>query len=540
MIVESKYTKTFVSNSLTLLKYNELYNNAVHLRDYKNKISNEVNSNLLFFIDMNKFSFMKFMREKYKCEASSNFDSQAITQVFISYENKFKAIQKKLVFEKVIFKGFEFYKRNCKSNKKGDFKKVNIEKTKTNLSITLSYLARYGNKNIINYINKQIEGGNLNNEKLNFYKNILNCIDKFGFERLFNIALQKRNRIIKKYSKNKVEFKSLTFCGRSRKKIIVDFNKNYKSKINSFISLSWNGRKTMDIPVKFSKVYHGSIKYFYKKNPDYEYVITFNEKQKQVKINICKDCERFIPDSKSNYIGIDVNIKNNLFSLSNNETYDYNRKLVNDFAKLSSEIDDLKTNKDYKIGKRKQYKLDIIMMKMKKSNQQLISGMCKDLQSQGFDHIVMENLDNGFGKSYIKDNNNEELNFNRIVKFIGISSLKQEVEHIARNYDICVSTVNSCYTSKMCPVCGCIEDENRTSQEEFKCIECGHEDNADYNASINIKNRVSEAVLQTSLLKKLDNGSFEPKKLKREKVKEVLLSFRRNHENDSESNLIYF
>ena len=34
-------------------------------------------------------------------------------------------------------------------------------------------------------------------------------------------------------------------------------------------------------------------------------------------------------------------------------------------------------------------------------------------------------------------------------------------------------------------------------------------------------------VLRESLLKQLDNGAFEPKKLKREKVKEVLLSFRR-------------
>lgn len=34
-------------------------------------------------------------------------------------------------------------------------------------------------------------------------------------------------------------------------------------------------------------------------------------------------------------------------------------------------------------------------------------------------------------------------------------------------------------------------------------------------------------VLRELLLKQLDNGAFEPKKLKREKVKEVLLSFRR-------------
>jgi hypothetical protein len=34
-------------------------------------------------------------------------------------------------------------------------------------------------------------------------------------------------------------------------------------------------------------------------------------------------------------------------------------------------------------------------------------------------------------------------------------------------------------------------------------------------------------VLRNALLKQVDNGAFEPKVLKREKVKEVLLSFRR-------------
>ena len=40
-------------------------------------------------------------------------------------------------------------------------------------------------------------------------------------------------------------------------------------------------------------------------------------------------------------------------------------------------------------------------------------------------------------------------------------------------------------------------------------------------------NRVLVTVLQESLLKQLDNDAFKPRKLKREKVKEVLLSFRR-------------
>ena len=56
----------------------------------------------------------------------------------------------------------------------------------------------------------------------------------------------------------------------------------------------------------------------------------------------------------------------------------------------------------------------------------------------------------------------------------------------------------------------------------------GEKCNADFNAATNIKNRVCVTVLRNMLLKQMDNGAFEPKKLKREKVKEVLLSFRRN------------
>ena len=140
----------------------------------------------------------------------------------------------------------------------------------------------------------------------------------------------------------------------------------------------------------------------------------------------------------------------------------------------------------------------------------------------------MEDLNNGFGKCYVKDKDNENINYKRKVNFLGLSSLKQEVEHIARKYDIAVSTVHSSYTSKMCPNCGCIDDGNRQNQETFECVECGHKDNADFNAAKNIRNRVLVTVLQKSLLKQLDNGAFEPKKFKREKVKDVLLSFRIN------------
>ena len=45
-------------------------------------------------------------------------------------------------------------------------------------------------------------------------------------------------------------------------------------------------------------------------------------------------------------------------------------------------------------------------------------------------------------------------------------------------------------------------------------------------------------VLRNMLLKQLDNGAFEPNKLKHEKVKEVLLSFRRNLQENARSECI--
>lgn len=41
-------------------------------------------------------------------------------------------------------------------------------------------------------------------------------------------------------------------------------------------------------------------------------------------------------------------------------------------------------------------------------------------------------------------------------------------------------------TSRTCPVCGHVAKENRTTQERFSCVSCGHKKNADLNAAENI------------------------------------------------------
>lgn len=528
MIIDSKFSKSFISDSLSTTKLNELREFALLLQNHKNVVSQEVNNNLSLYMEMSLFDFLKYMRIKYKNIINSNFDKQLYQDIFTAYQNKFNAIQKNISFENITFKGFEFYKRNSKNNKIGDFKKINITKEKSKLSIVLSYLSRYGNENTVDYITKQLENSDLEQSKLNLYNNILNYVNKFGFNRLYSLSLQRRNRVFKRYSEYPVTFTKLTFRGRSRlKQDIISYNENYNSKINAFINISWLGRGSkLSIPVKYSKHYHGLISDYHKDNPDVEYMVVFDKNK--IKVNICKDGQRFIPENKTEYIGIDVNVKHNLFTLSNGINFDYNRNLLNDLSNELIKIDNLKKDKSYIIGKKKQRMIDSFRNKIKKSNEQVCSDVCKYLNVIGKNHIVMENLDNGFGKSYVKDRNNNDINFNRIVKELNLSSLKDMIEHISRKYDIVVSTIHSSYTSKCCSKCGCIDDGNRLLQEEFKCVECGYENNADVNAAINIENRVSSTVLRSNLLKqrKLGNGSFEPKVLKREKVKEILLSLR--------------
>ena len=54
------------------------------------------------------------------------------------------------------------------------------------------------------------------------------------------------------------------------------------------------------------------------------------------------------------------------------------------------------------------------------------------------------------------------------------------------NYKMEVRKVNPAYTSQTCHSCGYVKKGNRQTQSEFKCRSCGHADDADVNAALNI------------------------------------------------------
>ena len=533
MKVDSRYSRSFYSNGLTDRKYQEIHALALSIRDVKNKISGIVNQDLFKYLEMSKHTFQQALcniaKEK---KISNHFIWQLLDDVYVAYQNKFGNIKRMLKFQHIKEYSFTYYKRNGKTKsgriyKAGDFKGISIKHDDTPLSITLTYLARYGHFGIVDYLLEKFVQ-ETNQEKEKFYADVLDTIYKFGFTKLFALAMSKRNRIIKHYSERPIEFKSLNFRGRSRlRNDIVSMNENKKSTINSFANISWytNTRKTMIIPMKYSKDFHGELKR-YTNGTDTSYTICLEENN-QIRMILSYEDDREYPEAKDRIVGIDVNSKHNLMTCSNRYEIDFDRELVETLSNELQKIDRLKKiNSSYEIGKRKQHKIDHLNRELISKIREEIASLCKRLKKHHYHHAVFEDLDNQFGSTFAKDENN--LNYNRRLKLLHLGSLKDEFEHIARKYGIAVSLVQSFYTSQTCPKCGCIDKENRKSQEDFECIECGYKSNADLNASRNIRNRVAEAVLRRELLKKdsKNSSAYIPKFNSKEKTKEVLEKLR--------------
>jgi transposase len=75
---------------------------------------------------------------------------------------------------------------------------------------------------------------------------------------------------------------------------------------------------------------------------------------------------------------------------------------------------------------------------------------------------------------------------NRAILGKGWGRFTVAVEHAARHHGATVLKVNPAYTSWTCHACRHVAPENRESQAVFRCVACGHQDNADVNAAKNI------------------------------------------------------
>jgi hypothetical protein len=116
MLNKINKTYSFYCDDLNSFKYTLLYDKAIILRDFRNKISLEVCSSPIKFFNMTKFDWINHFR--CRLEHCNNQDiTNAIIDVFVSYDNKIDTFNKnsktKIQKDIQIIK----YKVNTKNNK---------------------------------------------------------------------------------------------------------------------------------------------------------------------------------------------------------------------------------------------------------------------------------------------------------------------------------------------------------------------------------------------------------------------------------------
>ncbi|MCK4668218.1 transposase [Candidatus Dependentiae bacterium] len=77
-------------------------------------------------------------------------------------------------------------------------------------------------------------------------------------------------------------------------------------------------------------------------------------------------------------------------------------------------------------------------------------------------------------------------NVNRLLSFWFYAKVSKRLTQICEEQGTRIDFKNPWKTSQRCSVCGNIDRRNRKG-EKFLCLECGHEANADYNASKNLE-----------------------------------------------------
>lgn len=83
----------------------------------------------------------------------------------------------------------------------------------------------------------------------------------------------------------------------------------------------------------------------------------------------------------------------------------------------------------------------------------------------------------------------QKAGLNRSIMSKGWGGFLLALQHKARFNGSQIVKVNPAYTSQTCNACKHIARESRESQAVFRCVACGHQDNADVNAARNIRER---------------------------------------------------
>ena len=389
------------------------------------------------------------------------------------------------------------------------------------------------------------------------YKKWMELITKFSYERILTLCVKKYLNVLNR----KVTFKKLTITHQNTiSSLKTQIGLVNLKKFNAFLNFNIPKQGEIALLFRYNQNYHMDLKDLMisntnktsdlKKYPtgykQTQFKFTINVDTLYNQINIYYVLEKtsknsaiytkFDSESIQNYnncIGVDVNIKNNILALSDGKTFKANKSLIKKCIRFDNARKRCQKNKDLNhnpkpYGKEMLYRQKKNNRRSKWYLEQLVNGFLDYCQEKGYNHIVMENLNLKENKSEAK--NKDGINYNRVASLLRLNNIKHVIKRLANKRDIAVSWVNPKYTSQQCPICGHINKDNRITQEVFCCKNCFHNNNADINAAINIKNRMFIKEYK-SLLMKFDkefNGYKGKVYIKKEEYEELVKNLKNN------------
>ena len=539
--------KTFgVSNDI----YNEFYSYSLIMKNFKNELSKIFYDH---FYDILTKDFTKIDEE-------FNLIKQNYKNLITNSRNYYDAYRDvKAMYQSMISNNFEWSKKQE----------------------TLSYLTKFYGVGLKQFLSDKASTKSLKPHQLKAYKLLT-----FDEQKVEKIVTMRRQRMFKNCKR--IEFKSLTFTNsgsiNSYKQFITKYSpeilalNKYKKqtriqrglrgkdlkvlKTNALIKINL-GREKYDLPIRLNDKYHNdtllkTIAQSYAGGGimhQFTNMIQIDEFKKEIIVKFAVKVKKSPqPDSMNKVLGVDTNVKNNFFYCSNGKRFVARKKLVKYIADTDKKLKEAKNSKfkkqeleiknDNSLNrKEKAEKLNELKKKRVFNKKErylalrnnrrkkalmdyMTSQLCKYSKSKGYDQIVIEDLQFVFSKCYIT-NKEFEVNYNDLFSILHLRELKQIIPRIANRlkYFLSVSITPASYTSQACNVCGYIDKSNRPNQHTFKCKNCGHTDNADFNAAKNIRDRIVNPVLRTLLHEKHDGKqyTFEPKKFKYKQIKDMLM-----------------
>ena len=320
-----------------------------------------------------------------------------------------------------------------------------------------------------------------------------------------------------------INYKSLSFKNTNTLcagKTMINTMKQKASKkqANAYLQIRIPSEDELQIPFRYNKDYHyGIFSHLLKdghENTEYTAGIDLLKKRIYFILWRKEEREQFTNKIENEILGVDVNTKHNLFACSTGIFIHYNK----DFIDKCIQFLNYKSSHSFSKSKATQLYQQKINRRVENHVILKVKELIAYARQNNFHTIVLE--DNGMFKMYgISKIGELTIKTERLQRFLHFSGIKHVVIRLANKEGINVHLVNPAYTSRTCPACGFISDKNRKTQESFKCIECGYTENADINAAINIKNRISITKLRKSLeVYSAVDKMFIPNKLKGKQI----------------------